>query len=106
MSIAFCEAVKAAGYKAGVYSGASFFVNYLNLSKLTSYDIWVARYLYSDKTFSFPSGMSDINKCISLGYKYNNQYTSINADMWQYTSSGVVAGIPGRVDMNYGYKSY
>ncbi len=106
MSIAFCEAVRAAGYKAGIYSGASFFVNYLNLSKLSSYDIWVARYLYSDKTFSFPGGMSDINKCISLGYKYNNQYTSINADMWQYTSSGVVAGIPGRVDMNYGYKSY
>ncbi|MBE5935376.1 MAG: hypothetical protein E7262_06250 [Lachnospiraceae bacterium] len=106
MSIAFCEKVKEAGYKPGVYSGASFFVSYLNVSQLSSYDIWVARYLYSDTSFSFPGGMTAINNCISKGYTYGNKYTSIKADMWQYTSSGVVAGIPGRVDMNYGYKSY
>ena len=99
MAIAFCDTVKAAGYKAGVYSGASFFVTYLNISKLSSYDIWVARYLYgSDTTFPFTtSGMPAINKCIGLGYTFNNKYTSIKADMWQYTSSGTVAGIPGRV---------
>ena len=107
MAIAFCDTVIEAGYKAGVYSGASFMVNALDLSKLSKYDIWVARYLYnSDTVFNFPSNMTLVNKVIGMGYKYNNKYTSINADMWQYTSSGSISGIPGRVDMNYGYKSY
>ena len=106
MTIAFCEKVEKAGYKAGVYSMASFMVSYLDMKKLSMYDVWVARYLYSDKKFYFPSGMTDINKAINMSYTFNGIYTSIKADMWQYTSQGRIDGISGNVDMNYGYTSY
>ena len=46
-AIAFCEKVKELGYKPGVYTGAGFFTNYLDVSKLTSYDLWIARYIYT-----------------------------------------------------------
>ena len=68
----FCEAVKAAGYMPGVYANKNWWDNYL--SGLTEYTRWVARY---------------------------NSDLGMEADMWQYTSGGSVAGITGRVDLNH-----
>lgn len=75
---AFCETVKNAGYIPGVYASTSWYNNQLNASELTGYDIWVAHYA---------------NVC---GFK--GRY-----HMWQYTSSGSVPGIKGKVDLNIRY---
>ena len=74
-AVAFCNAIQNAGYRAGVYSYASWFYNNLNMASLTGYSIWIAQ--YRDQ----------------LDFKYNY-------DIWQYTSSGTVPGISTRVDMN------
>lgn len=75
---AFCETVKNAGYMPGVYASTSWYNDKLNASELAGYDIWVAHYA---------------NVC---GYK--GRY-----HMWQYTSSGSVPGIKGKVDLNIRY---
>lgn len=75
---AFCETVKNAGYVPGVYASASWYNNQLNAAELAGYDIWVAHYA---------------NVC---GFK--GRY-----HMWQYTSSGSLPGIKGRVDLNIRY---
>lgn len=76
---AFCERVKAAGYTPMIYANASMLSNNLNASSLAKkYTIWLA----------------------SWGTK--NSYTG-NYDHWQYTSSGTVNGISGRVDCNFWY---
>lgn len=73
----FCEAVKAAGYMPGVYANKNWWDNYL--TGLTEYTRWVARY---------------------------NSELGMEADMWQYTSGGSVAGISGRVDLNHCYRDF
>lgn len=75
---AFCETVRNAGYLPGVYASTSWYNNQLNAPELADYDIWVAHYA---------------NVC---GFKGRYQ-------MWQYTSSGSVPGINGRVDLNIRY---
>lgn len=80
--IAFCETIKSAGYKTGIYaSDISGFKDRLDLSRLTSYDKWVARY------GSEP--------------KYVTDWA-----IWQYSSDGAVAGVNGRVDVNKARKDY
>lgn len=80
--IAFCETVKAAGFKTGIYaSDISGFKDRLDITRITAYDKWVARY------GSEPKYVADY-------------------DIWQYSSNGSVSGISGRVDMNYSKKNY
>ncbi len=76
--VAFCETIKSGGYKAGVYTNKHWFDTKLNTAQLNQYIIWLAQ--YNDKV------------------TYKGKY-----DIWQYTSSGSVAGINGRVDMNLSY---
>lgn len=79
-AIAFCRAMEKAGYFTGIYaSDVSGFVQRLNMTQLLSFTWWVARY------GSVPT-----------------QATK-NITMWQYSSSGSVSGITGRVDMNHCY---
>ena len=78
---AFCDTIKNAGYEPMIYASKNWLLNDLNISELMSYDVWLAH--YTDKT------------------DYQYPYT-----IWQYTSSGAVNGIAGRVDMNIGYKKY
>ena len=77
----FCEAIKAKGFKVGVYANQNWFQIYLDVAELhkCGYSIWCA--------------------------KYSNNKPNIAApyDIWQYTSSGRVNGINGNVDMNYMY---
>lgn len=83
--VAFCNQIKNNNYIPMVYASRDWLYNNLEVSKISNYDIWLAHYTES------PSKKSN--------YKYN--YT-----MWQYTSSGSVYGINGRVDINIGYKKY
>jgi GH25 family lysozyme M1 (1,4-beta-N-acetylmuramidase) len=77
----FCEAVKAKGFNVGVYANQNWFRNYLDVKALREcgYAIWCA--------------------------KYSTEEPKIDAefDIWQYSSSGSVDGIEGRVDMNKMY---
>lgn len=75
---AFCKTIKAAGYRTGVYANLSTLNAYLPSDLYKRWSIWVAQYN---------------SKC---NYKHPHL-------MWQYTSSGRVNGISGRIDMNYYY---
>jgi len=79
---AFCATIKNAGYSSGVYANKTWFTNKIDVSQLTSYKIWLAQYA------STPT------------------YTKSRYDMWQYSSSGSISGISGRVDMNISYISF
>lgn len=81
MAKVFCEAIEAAGYYVSIYANLNWVQNKLNWSELTAYDLWLAQWAEAP-TDKYAFGM------------------------WQYTSSGSVAGISGRVDMNEAYKDY
>lgn len=82
MCIAFSDKVKAAGYTPMVYANTSTFNGYMYPQQIISagYDLWLAQY----------------NSFAELTKKYV---------CWQYTSSGSVSGISGRVDCNFWYDS-
>jgi len=75
---AFCERSLQRGYTPMIYASTSWLNNQLDMSKLSSYKVWVAQY-YNRVT-------------------YTGKY-----QCWQYTSSGHVDGINTKVDMNYWY---
>lgn len=95
MVAAFCDKMEAAGYYTTVYSSKSWLENKFNTGKIGKYDKWVAQWPYDDKAFTMNDEL-DKSKCT-----YKADY-----GMWQYTSSGKVNGISGRVDMNYSYTDY
>jgi GH25 family lysozyme M1 (1,4-beta-N-acetylmuramidase) len=70
---AFIDYMKQQGLKVGLYSGQYFYNNY-RLSNLKYDFLWLA--------------------------KYSNNEPSIGYDLWQYTSSGLLPGINGNVDLN------
>lgn len=80
--VAFCEAVKNAGFKPGVYASKSFFEHNLQFSRISDYNIWLAHYTSGQTTFGYP-------------YK-----------VWQYTPKASVNGIKGNVDLNISYYDY
>lgn len=80
-TIAFCDKIKEAGYQTMVYGNIKWFVEMVDLSRLTGYDKWFAQYF---KTPFFP---------------YDFQ-------IWQYTAKGKVSGIEGDVDLNISFKDY
>ena len=83
MSVAFCEALKAKGYKVGTYASASVYAhNYklnTDLFRQKGYSVWNAQWASS---------------------------YSVACDVWQYSDNGYVGGIDGNVDMNYIYNLY
>lgn len=74
---AFCEHIKAKGYTPMIYASLSWLNNQLDMSKLP-YDVWVAQY--------------------NSTCDYKGKYI-----IWQYSSSGKVAGAKGDIDMNKCY---
>lgn len=79
--VAFCEAVKDAGYTPMVYQNKKTTMFKLDLERLKNYDFWLAEY----------------NSNPSYYYDFS---------MWQYTSTGSVPGIEGDVDLNISFKDY
>lgn len=77
--LAFCKKTEAAGYTPMLYANKSFLENSIRTEAISQdYPIWLAH--YSNST----------------SYQGDYQY-------WQYTSSGYVDGIQGKVDMNVRY---
>lgn len=85
-TLAFCETVEKAGYYVGIYSSAvSGFVDRLDASRLKKFDFWVADYRASTIEAGKPA---------------------LACGMWQYSETGSVAGITGKVDLDIAFKDY
>ena len=82
MAEAFCEEIANAGYLPVVYSYASFFNSYLDMTALSKYPVWVA-HVDTDKP------------------AYSGTYF-----MWQYSWEGSISGIDGDVDMDHCYVDF
>ncbi len=78
---AFCRTIEGAGYASGVYGSRNWFHTRLKMEPLENYVVWLAEYR---------------EKPVYSGKYY----------IWQYTSSGSVDGIDGRVDLNVSYLTY
>jgi len=76
---AFCETIRSADLQAGIYASKNWFNNNLDITKFSADNvIWLAE--YNDEP------------------TYGGTF-----QMWQYTSSGRINGIEGRVDFNLSY---
>ena len=76
-AVAFCEEVKALGYKPGVYASTTWFRNRLDMSQLSNYYIWNAH--------------------------YNVASSPIACNMWQGTCTARIPGYGGQLDVNISY---
>lgn len=76
-AIAFCEEVKAQGYKPGVYASTLWYRNRVDLSSLTKYTIWNAHY-----------GVAS---------------SPIDCALWQGTCTARLPGYKGDLDVNISY---
>ena len=76
-AVAFCEEVKASGYKPGVYASTTWYRNRIDLSSLRKYNIWNAHY-----------GVAS---------------SPIDCDMWQGSEKGRISGYSGDIDVNISY---
>ena len=85
MAIAFLQVVRSAGYIPVIYTNEDYLKNYFDFTRITEavgqVYVWYARYGLS----SLPANRVDI------------------ADIWQYTSSGSIPGVSGKVDLNKVY---
>ena len=78
---AFCETIRSGGYTAGVYANRTWLEEMIDPGQLGSYKIWLAQYAATPT--------------------YSGRY-----EMWQYTCTGKVNGISGKVDLNLSYMAY
>ena len=83
----FVDTIKAAGYDAGIYCNMNWARNKIDLSKFQDCSIWIA--MYGSNNGQIP-----------------NNRPSIDYNVWQYTSRGIVDGINGYVDMNIANDDY
>lgn len=85
---AFCDVIRVAGYKYGVYASESYFNNYIYGADIPDCSYWIARY-----------GTND-------GRKQIKPNVNVTIDGWQYTSVGRFMGISGNVDTNEFYNTF
>jgi GH25 family lysozyme M1 (1,4-beta-N-acetylmuramidase) len=79
ITIAFCEAIKEAGYIPMIYGNVKCFTKLLDLTQLLDYERWYA--FYDDY-----------------------MYMPYDVSCWQYSEKGTVSGIKEKVDLNISYK--
>lgn len=86
-----CSLLRAAGYQPGVYANKNWYSNYIDADRLRSegVEIWMAAWPYSDRAAD------------PADYDY-----SAECKIWQYSSSGSVSGISGRVDVDVRYGKF
>lgn len=91
---AFAKVITDAGYKVYVYTGLSFYNSYIKpYSYMVNLKVWIARYY---KSYTKMRVYENPN----MKYQPQIQHELIG---WQYTSSCIVDGIDGVVDMNIWY---
>lgn len=91
----FLSTMEGYGYEAMLYSYHSAIKTYFNTELLNDYKVWMAYYFkaYDNNGVEYKAG----DKLPSTSYPFQ---------MWQYSSTGVVPGIQGVVDMNVSFFSY
>ena len=87
---AFQDIVKAQGYSCLLYGSKAYLPKKFDLDELDDY-LWVARYAGTNKVL-------DDEKYFPSITGYNDRIA-----IWQYANNGTVAGINGKVDLNYMY---
>jgi GH25 family lysozyme M1 (1,4-beta-N-acetylmuramidase) len=80
-ALAFMQTLDKAGYYAANYTNLDYYQNYFDDAKLQNYDLWLAHYGVNKKSVD-------------------------RANIWQYSETGSVDGITGKVDLNYCYVDY
>ncbi|MCF0151306.1 MAG: hypothetical protein HUJ80_07860 [Firmicutes bacterium] len=80
-AIAFCERIKEAGHTPMLYTHIRWYLEEVQLERLTAYDKWFAQY-------------------------FNQPFFPYAFQIWQYSSSGSIDGIKGNVDYNISFVSY
>lgn len=85
MAREFCSAVKAGGRYPIIYTNPSFLQRYFDPKLPEQYDIWLAQWPAKPDPAAPPAGAGG---------------------MWQYSSTGSVKGINGRVDLDAAYRDY
>jgi len=87
-AIAFLRKIVELGYVPVIYTNEDYLKNYFDMDRIVSavgpVYVWYARYGIS----SLPAGRADI------------------VDIWQYTSSGSIAGVTGKADINKVYADF
>lgn len=73
----FLSAIKNAGYNVILYTNIDYYNNYFNDTVKNKYDIWLAA--------------------------YRDTKPNLNQKIWQYSETGSIDGIKGRVDLNISY---
>ena len=76
----FCDRIEAKGYYAMFYTNRNFLDTYLGTELSKRYAYWYARYA--------------------------DRFDGTDCGIWQYTSTGIVPGITGNVDLDLGYTDY
>ncbi len=79
--LAFCNKIESAGYTPMIYGNLKGLIGMLEFERLEGIEKWYA-------------------------YYGNELYFPYDVSIWQYTSSGVVDGIEGKVDLNVSFKNY
>ena len=82
MADAACSAIEAAGWYASIYCNKNWATNYLDMTALAKYDLWLAQWANAPT------------------------YTGHSFNMWQYSSKGRVPGISGNVDLDVAYMDF
>ena len=82
---AFCGRIEQGGYYAMVYTNPAYLSQYFDADIPKEFDIWLAQW---------PTNPDPATKPAQAG------------GIWQYTSSGAVSGISGRVDLDAAYYDY
>jgi len=82
-ALAFCQRIEQEWYRTMIYMGLDTGYNRMDLSQLTDYDFWFAQYNSRNQP--------------DMYYNYR---------IWQYTDSGSVPGIEGKVDMDIAFIPY
>ena len=86
----FCSTMNNNGYKCGVYSNSNWLNNRINVKDVaTNHAVWDAEW----------PGYNTFTK----GLANKPGYTKTSYKIWQFSSSGSLSGLSGRVDLDIGY---
>ena len=89
----FCSKMNSNGYKCGLYASSNWLKTKINVTDVAkNHSIWVAQW----------PGYTTFEQALSN----NSSYTNTDYKLWQFTSSGSVSGISGRVDLDIGYNIF
>lgn len=89
----FCSIINSNGYGCGIYANKTWLNNYLDAKVLSNkYNIWLAEWITG----------TTYNQALSTKPTYN----TTGYKLWQFSSSGIISGISGNVDMDLGYNIF